>query len=115
MLCEVVFFFVILYLLSVTVIRNGRNMLQYRNIANKKKIVAMLCSLYQDSIRPFFCFCSPSHLNNTKRTVCLSLSDADKALVLKTLTTRCIHFIVHFTSVRKHATKHFHIIIIIII
>jgi hypothetical protein len=43
MLREVVLLFVILYLLPVTVIRNGRNMLQYRNIANNKKIIAMLC------------------------------------------------------------------------
>jgi len=54
-------------------------------------------------------------LELTERTAYPRLSDADKALELKTLTTRCIHIFVHFTSVRKHATKHFHIIIIIII
>jgi hypothetical protein len=74
-------------------------------------VVFPLLRLYS----PFFCFCSPSHLNNTERTAYPSLSDADEALVLKILMTRCIHIIVHSTSVRKPATKHFHIIIIIII
>jgi len=40
------FLFLISYLLPVTVICNGRNMLQYRNTANNKKIISMLCFLY---------------------------------------------------------------------